>query len=140
MREILFKGQRTDNKEWIYGHYFTEVGRGIDNSKNVIIHFIKDNFGTQIIIPETVCQYTGLNDKNGVKIFEGDIFSEKWRTVVYQNSEGTYIVRFMTNPKYNKPVSLEKYILQRDRAGCAEDCVIIGNIHDKETSEILINK
>ena len=155
MREILFKGQRTDNKEWIYGHYFTEVGRGIDNSKNVIIHFIKDNFGTQIIIPETVCQYTGLTDKNGVKIFEGDVVKwsfgqHYWEAVISSiennKSNTLYAIETFHNCTKNKD---EDYIYERSdsRRGVRNDIeflsrniVVIGNIHDKETLEILINK
>lgn len=70
-REILFRGKQEHHKVWVYGHYFTEVGRGIDGSDDTTIHFIKDKFGTHPVLPETVCQFTGLTDKNGVKIWEG---------------------------------------------------------------------
>lgn len=68
MREILFKAKRLDNGEWIQGYLFLFWGKAY-----ILWGMVNESPDMIEVDPETICQYTGLVDKNGNKIWENDV-------------------------------------------------------------------
>ena len=116
-REIKFKGKRIDNGEWIYGMPIYDF-EYIFNGEQL------DSIDNYEVTPETVSQFTGLKDKNGVEIYEGDILKIDEGHPVEVRYENIYASFGI----WRKGWAFLHYFHE---AVEPENCEVIGNIHDK---------
>ena len=111
MREIKFRGKRLDNGEWLYGSLVILNGR----------YFIFDDANRHEVDPTTVGEFTGLKDKNGKEMYEGDILTDEFESIgVVEWRDGAFVVNF---------ADIDFFQI----ADCFDDFYqmwSIGNIHD----------
>ena len=122
MREIIFRGKREDNGEWVYGSLHIQYGEMSNGTRLIEYRILGMNGQVDYVIPETVGQYTGLTDKNGKKIFEGDITQ-------YDKDGALYEIIFVKEG--GKTQFCSKFIPDGSVGYVNEDRdKVIGNIHD----------
>lgn len=133
-REILFRGKRADNKEWIYGYLVKSEDYIFDYSERIDIPYVIpiDNFNLKDyreyrVDENTIGQYTGLEDKNGKMIFEGDIV--QWSDIkmeIYWGEDIGIGYGFCWRP-YGKDQSYHESM-----TGFIDEYEVIGNIFDEK--------
>lgn len=118
-REILFRGKRIANGEWVQGYICRYGWTG--KEKDYIIPDYASALYIAEIDPETIGQYTGLTDVNGRKIFEGDIvwdnYEEERGIVQWDNDTARFIITCST------------FTVDFDSV-CGEELEIVGNVYD----------
>ena len=124
-REILFRGKRMDNGEWTYGYYCPKPYSHFPCEATIFpSETIDRDWHGERVDPDTVGQFIGLCDKNGVRIFEGDIIEytdgcNDWLGAVkYDGDDAQFVVRFIGGDveSFDNLYSV--------------DCEVIGNVHD----------
>ena len=124
MREILFRGKRIDNGEWVEGGLISVNDCEHGTVTAIIPHnceAYRFNISGEYVIPETIGQYTGKTDKNGKKIFEGDvvdILTENEEAGIVTYDEGCFHVK------------ADGFSIDFRNNINGDDLLIIGNIHD----------
>lgn len=128
MREILFRGKRVDNGEWVKGAYgnHTSFDAMIMDRPYPTINGDLSALNFWVVDPTTVGQFTGLTDKNGNRIFEGDILKAIWQHL--SNTDTVIGVVKYDNADFILETD-GHYLFFEDNI-FSDECEVVGNIHD----------
>ena len=124
MREILFRGKGKKSGEWLFGDFLAAGSDGVP-------WILPKQYMEEVKVdPATVGQFTGLTDKNGKKIFEGDIC---------RIGNLLYKVEFKCSCWWFTILSSKVYCCPAFNSHCGDYCEVIGNIHDNDLGELYGN-
>lgn len=139
-REILFRGKRTDNGEWVEGDLIHGVS--VKKGKMYILPIVSnlaylkgcDPLDGYEVTPETVIQFTGITDKNGIKVFEGYIVSISYPRAFFEKQIPSTIgvVRYLDClPRFMIMGGVEpNCVAISSFCNTGEEWEVIGNIYD----------